>query len=1273
MPTAKVVISQDGRKLVPFFTSAYPFSNHFSCRFVIDGLEFSSSEQMYMWAKASVFGDDESASAIMRTSNPKECKRIGSRIRLFDTTAWRRISIFVMTCANWHKFKQNEYLMRHLFNFGPDAEFVECAANDVYWGAGVALSDVEKIRHINRWPGKNILGRILSALMKKFLQMSAPTAPPNVRDLSEFPPLEKLTLEDVRKKNKIASASPSGNSNISKESCSNEISVDLAASASQITLGGEKGNSGQEKGEKNQNLNKNVASTSQRNSEKFANQGFDKNPDEMAEEMMEEFSSFNVKENDGKIVEYLVCQVEENIVIGGKLRTMANKSWPYFVAISNEVAEKAREFKKKLQMGDIVGVKKFEWKNDYRYLAKRETDKSHFNKMWYVQKINSQATVIDLSHIRYAILREHPGLVLRIREMVSNGVTKKLCAIIISPGLQLSSRCYRRQLSELELESLQEGQLIKVWAAFVPEQTLVENSFILPPQSQFRLGTEKQIEEGKGVLSIVGNHAPWPYQSNSRNVFFPLLPEMTLPEIELSEQIMSSAIAYSFEDEEKRIVEGKFEGRAEWQNDTFWLRFAEIDTEKMKKLKEVWTEEANVIFRTALDLPNFASGYVKQIDIERIREDGKPKFNFWIMAKVTNVQERKFRDVHAELEAAVEGGVFVVHPIIPIGVKHRRDCFASNLPSKIANLETKQGKMMRAVLGRTEEIIEENVDQNASAIQINHALMKKLNEKQQQTAKLLLSKESHFVFQHAPPGVGKTYVAAIVAAILLSLEKEVKIAIVTAANLPLAKLVQELNDVFGCDEMEESGSVAFFSGYAKEKYKEMLEKLKRHLLISKISNEEIISKFETQDDVKEIETYCKNFEVRPRLTKERKVANLYSEVADLRVVFTTVSMAESLINTALDGTTVLIFDEATQGSWVCLAHLVARMAKLEKVLVTGDQLQLGVHLQKLPPLLQSGFGLESMVDQLVMSPTVVQTRLTTCYRMHPTLVKAVASAVYEPNGEKFEPGRAAEDRSLLTASKFPLPIQSCPIVLLNVVGKCRQDPLSHSLTNDSQTAAAIQIVTALKNSILSPNVSLVVICLYSYQKESLQTEFERERIEVLVVTVDGYQAQESDLVILVTTRTSLRDGALTSEDSQIVGEEYLQILRNGRYMRDRYGQLIDNIGRVVQDLQFLQKNDENWRTMQQQSTSSSTSIFESRKRRADEPDQGPSARRNETWRPQQRFEQYSGAVFVRSREPAGPRGACFVCKRVGHLAKNCWYADGQSAGRGQPRGKGQWK
>ncbi|KAL3069878.1 hypothetical protein niasHT_033940 [Heterodera trifolii] len=55
-----------------------------------------------------------------------------------------------------------------------------------------------------------------------------------------------------------------------------------------------------------------------------------------------------------------------------------------------------------------------------------------------------------------------------------------------------------------------------------------------------------------------------------------------------------------------------------------------------------------------------------------------------------------------------------------------------------------------------------------------------------------------------------------------------------------------------------------------------------------------------------------------------------------------------------------------------------------------------------------------------------------------------------------------------------------------------------------------------------------------------------------------------------------------------------------------------------------------------------------------------------------RQEWYSGAVFVRTREPSGPRGAWFVCKRVGHLAKNCLYADGQSE-HGQPRGKGQWK
>jgi len=329
------------------------------------------------------------------------------------------------------------------------------------------------------------------------------------------------------------------------------------------------------------------------------------------------------------------------------------------------------------------------------------------------------------------------------------------------------------------------------------------------------------------------------------------------------------------------------------------------------------------------------------------------------------------------------------------------------------------------------------------------------------------------------------------------------------------------------------------------------------------------------------------------------MGSMFSEISQLRIVFATSTMAEEMVGNALLDTSVLIFDEATQGSFAELANLVCRLPKLEKILVTGDKYQLGVHLQDLPNSLHEGFGLESMVQQLVGSSLVRHTRLVTCYRMHPLLVHIVSYASYEQHGESLEPGTAEEDRTLLTLSSFPLPMQNVPIVLLNIISTRRQDSVSHSLTNDEHTTSVVNLVSALYNYI-SPDVSLVVICLYLYQKECLQKEFENLGWNVLVVSVDGYQAQESDLVVLVTTRSRrnignlgdtsgflrddcratvalsrakhglflvgdveiLRSGTVwnrfldkASEYTHIVGSEYLNVLRSGRCKRDRFGQL----------------------------------------------------------------------------------------------------------------------
>nr|CAD2189623.1 unnamed protein product [Meloidogyne enterolobii] len=815
---------------------------------------------------------------------------------------------------------------------------------------------------------------------------------------------------------------------------------------------------------------------------------------------------------DKDVVSFLVCQVEENSVIGGRLRVMTNKSWPHFVTIKNKTVEESPHFTRKLQLGDIVYVSRVEWKEGFRFLVHHDSETGENRKKWFVQKINTQAIVLDIEFIEYADWIETPGIVLRIRDQVTGGVTKRTCAFIISSGLQVSSRCYRRQMSDLDLDELEEGQLVTVCTATLPQACYVDNAYILPPESEFKMGTEEIICEEFGALACIKKHAPWPYTRNGKNVFYPILPEMTYEEIELCEKVMSAAIGFSYEDKKNKIIESRFEGPAQYFDQLFHLRFKDIDNLKVKKLKEVWTEEDQVYLKSSLHLPHFAIGVIRRIEVNEVYSLGKKKFDFCVVVKVVNIQYRKKRNVEDELEMAEEGGFVVVYPCIFKGLESRRGCFMGNLPSYLARQDTNQGKLMNVLLGREIEP-EDEIEVDASARQ--NPLMRLLNERQKNTARMLLGDGCKLVYQQAPPGVGKTYVASIVVALILALFKNMKVAVITSANLPLAKLVNELEQILGGDEMESSSAVAFFSGYAKDKYRELLANLRRHMLVTKLKLEEIEEKLMKSDE-KDIDEYCTDFENRPKLTREKRMASLLSEVSDLRIVFATSTMAEDMFNTSLRGVSAMIFDEATQGSFVVLAHLMSRFPNLEKVLVTGDQFQLGVHLEELPQVLREGYGLESMVEQLVVSPMVKQNRLVTCYRMHPTLVKVVSFAAYEQHGELLEPGRGENERSLLTGSNFPLPVQDCPIVLLDIVGNCRQDTITHSSTNDAHTASAILIVSALYENFAR---NIVVICLYVFQKDCLRREFEALNMNVLVVSVDGYQAQESDLIVLVTTRS----------------------------------------------------------------------------------------------------------------------------------------------------------
>ena len=130
----------------------------------------------------------------------------------------------------------------------------------------------------------------------------------------------------------------------------------------------------------------------------------------------------------------------------------------------------------------------------------------------------------------------------------------------------------------------------------------------------------------------------------------------------------------------------------------------------------------------------------------------------------------------------------------------------------LQELQTNNGKLLRILLGREFEPDDKMVE-DASVIQ--NPLMRLLNDRQKETARTLLGEGIKLAYQQAPPGVGKTYVASVVVAIMLAVVRNVKVAVITAANLPLAKLAKELEVVLGSDEMESSNAVAFFQAMLK--------------------------------------------------------------------------------------------------------------------------------------------------------------------------------------------------------------------------------------------------------------------------------------------------------------------------------------------------------------------------------------------------------------------------------------------------------------------------
>jgi len=134
-------------------------SNWYPSKFVVNGVRFSSMEQYMMYHKARYFDDEAVAVQILSTNDVAKIKALGRQVSNYDENTWNGIRQIVVYEGLLAKFSQNEDLKAKLKATG-NALLAECAVNDLIWGIGLSMKDLERFDKA-KWKGQNLLGYTL--------------------------------------------------------------------------------------------------------------------------------------------------------------------------------------------------------------------------------------------------------------------------------------------------------------------------------------------------------------------------------------------------------------------------------------------------------------------------------------------------------------------------------------------------------------------------------------------------------------------------------------------------------------------------------------------------------------------------------------------------------------------------------------------------------------------------------------------------------------------------------------------------------------------------------------------------------------------------------------------------------------------------------------------------------------------------------------------------------------------------------------------------------
>lgn len=120
-----------------------------------------------MSEKANFFSDEESYNKIMNTKDPAIIKKLGRKVKNFNSKKWSNIKEYIVIKCLIHKVKYCEELKKSFINTDEHL-IVEAFNEDKIWANGLSID--HKHAYIPElWNGKNLMGKCLMKARDIFL------------------------------------------------------------------------------------------------------------------------------------------------------------------------------------------------------------------------------------------------------------------------------------------------------------------------------------------------------------------------------------------------------------------------------------------------------------------------------------------------------------------------------------------------------------------------------------------------------------------------------------------------------------------------------------------------------------------------------------------------------------------------------------------------------------------------------------------------------------------------------------------------------------------------------------------------------------------------------------------------------------------------------------------------------------------------------------------------------------------------------------------------